>query len=449
MKKLALILAMALFVITNANAFDVKILANNKEANSREITKRDLSIMQNWVRNHEMEEEVLKEQSLKALGLTMTEEERIDTSCELGIINRLAQDAKSLGVIKEDQQVITLLTYLRSNDLIDDILYRMLKSAAFVNIEIESKLNRRVSSPRERVRGRMPDVNMDEFYAPVKTWPDDVTNCSLDTYFRMTNQLTWKSARDRDAQMQRLNYEAYRRKVIDQQTYNKLEVFRSQDVLGWQIYFKRYADVVYNAKDKLTKTPEPKGENTFSETYVSRKERITRRGRLYMTYDSTQVMMLAQLIEKTAKRMDARHVSLHFQYTDDPKGEGEVYIFSPMEQYRAAIKLLKKEMAEMMRSDAFKYSGMEFEDLIAAAYETGYIKSEELNYLLKFEDFWDPKTPRWKTYANFAFSLAGTATFYLPPPWNIVGAIGLVLSQSKLIKDDKLPDSDDNWNVII
>ena len=450
MKLIVMLLATALLLITEAKSFDVKILANNKEANSREISKRDLSILQKWTRNHRLQGEELRRSAQKALELTMTEEERIDTSCELGIITRLTNDAKTTGAIVNDSEIVTFLGYLRTENIIDDILYRLLRNAAFLDKSLDSNLRRRATQPAAaRTTSKPSDISLTELYAPFKTWPDDITNCSMDTYFRMTNKLTWKTSKDRDAQVERLNYQAYREKLIDLETFNKLETFRTNNVLSWPVYFKRYADIINNAKDKLTKTPEIKTENDFSETYVSRKEKITRRGRLYMTYDSTQVMMLAQLIEKTAKRMDSRHVSLHFQYTDDPKGEGEVYIFSPMEQYRAAIKMLKKEMAEMIRSDAFRYSGLEFEDLIAAAYETGYIKSEELDYLLKFEDFWDPKTPRWKTYANFAFSLAGTATFYLPPPWNVIGAIGLVLSQSKFIKDEKLPDSDDNWNVII
>lgn len=59
-----------------------------------------------------------------------------------------------------------------------------------------------------------------------------------------------------------------------------------------------------------------------------------------------------------------------------------------------------------MRSQSFAGTGIEFNDIISAAFETGMINSEELDYVVKFEDFWNPKTPKWKAYANFAFSLA-------------------------------------------
>lgn len=447
MKKFVLLLATALFLITNASAVDISILANNKEFSSKELSKQDLSNLARWIKRHRLQGPELKLHATRVLQLTIDDEARIDTSCELGIISNFSQYAKKEGIIDSEDEIVTLLNYLRNEQLIDDVLLRLLKNSSLVNQTIAENLNDRgAQRPFNLNTAQTAKVDLKQLYAPVKKWPDDKTNCSLDTYFRMTTTLNWKNVKERDALLERLNYMALKDGVIDQATYNKLDTFREMEVLSWPVYFKRYADVINNAKDKLTKTPEVKSTHSFSETYVSRRDKITRRTRLYMTYDSTQVMMLAQLIEKTAKRMDAKQVSLHFRYNDE--GE-EVYIFSPMEQYRAAIKMLRKEMGELMRSDAFQNTGLEYDDLIAAAYETGFIKSEELEYVLKFEDFWNPQTPRWKSYANFAFSLAGTATFYLPPPWNIVGAIALVLSQSKIMNRDQDPDEDDNWNVII
>ncbi len=449
MKKLALLIATAIMVITNVHAFDVKLLANNKETYSREITKKDLSSLALWKKQHRLQAAELKASSIKALSETFNEMERIDTNCELGLVARLQADAIKYGVISNSSEILDFIIYLRSSDIIDDILFKMMMDSTKINQDFVSDASLRPRRPFNVLTRQNANVDLVKLYAPFKTWPDDIKKCTLDTYFSLSHELTWKSGKDRDGQLQKLNYLAYNNEVIDLATYNKLEVLRERQVLEWNIYFKRYADVINNAKDKLTKNPELQAKNDFTVEYVSRKEKLTNRGNLYRTYNSTQIMMLAQIIEKTAKRMDSRQVSLNWQYTDDPNGEIEVYIFSPMEQYRAAIKMLRKDMAEVMRSDAFKNSGLQYEHLISAAYEAGFIKSKELDYVLKFEDFWNPKTPKWKTYANFAFSLAGTAAFYLPPPWNIIGAIGLVLTQSKLVKGDQNPDEDDNWNVIL
>ena len=449
MKKIVMLLFLVFIFMTQADASNIKFLLNNKEENSREITKKDNSNLVQWLKEYNLSEVEIREKAIQVLNFTIQEEMKIDTSCELGISSRFRNEAERIGLIFRNEDLFHIFVILRNSDIIDDILYKILKDSTTVNIAIAKNLTN--PAPRKVSNLNSPQtstVKTEEFYAPVKNWPNDISNCSIDTYYRMTTKLTWKNTKERDALISKLNYIALKNKTISLETYNKLEIFRTYSVLNWPIYFKRYADVIHNAKDKLTTNPEIKSTNSFSETYISRKEKITKRDRLYMTYNSTQIMMLAQLIEKTAKRMDAKEVSLHFQYAG-PNNETEIYIFSPMEQYRAAIKMLRKEMAELMRSDAFRHTGLQYEDLISAAYETGFIKSEELDYLLKFEDFWNPKTPKWKTYANFSFSLAGTATFYLPPPWNIVGAVGLIFTQSKILNKDKDPDVDDNWNVII
>lgn len=449
MKKIVFLLITAIMFVTNAKAFDVRLLASNKEVNSRELTKKDLLDLQKWIKNHTLKGDELRGNALKALDQTIQEEVRIDTSCELGIVTRFANHAKELQLITESDELSSVLVYLRNEHLIDDILYKILKKSVVVNIEIAKRIGDRRPTRPATTRSPLPKVDLNDLYAPFKSWPDDTTNCSIDTYYRMMTKLTWNTTKERDLLVQRLNYKAVQDGVIDMPTYNMLETFRNLAVLEWPIYFKRYADMINNAKDRLTLVPEERSTYSMPVISYSRKVKVTRRERLYTNFNSTQVMMMAQLIEKTAKRMDAKEVSLHFRYTDGPNSETEIYIFSPMEQYRAAIKMLKKEMAELMRSDAFRHSGLEYDDLIAAAYETGFVKSEELEHVLKFEDFWNPNVPRWKTYAGYAFSIAGTATFYLPPPWNIAGAVALILTQSKIMNKDKEPDADDNWNVII
>lgn len=448
MKKFVMLLAVFL-LFSKVYAFDIKILANNKEFNSREITGRDISAMEAWVSTHHLSHEELKLRSQKALEIVMLEEFKVDTSCDIGIARNFLNTSKGLGIIDSENELEHIFILLRTNQFIDDILFNILKNANRVNHQMNLSIhNRPPRRPGNLNNDQTSKVDLEKFYAPVKNWPDDKNKCSIDTYLKMTFDLNWKNVKERDNLISKLNYLALKDEVIDLKTYNRLETLRKMDVLGWPVYFKRYADVINNAKDKLTQSPEAIPANKFSQTYISRKEKITRRDRLYITYDSTQVMIMAQLMEKTSRRMDAIEASLHFRYAGD-NGETEIYILSPMEQYRAAIKMLRKELAELMRSDTFKNTGLQYEDLVSAAYETGYIKSEELDYILKFEDFWNPKTPKWKTYANFAYSLAGTATFYLPPPWNIIGAVGLVLSQSKILKKDQDPDEDDNWNVII
>lgn len=449
MKKFIIVIGWALMLIADADAFDVKLLANNKEAFSRELSKEAIQQATQWSSKHHLKNEDLRLRAVKALATTFNEMEKIDTTCELGLIKQLQSDARKNDVIAHEDDIHSLIGYLRQQDLIDDVLYKLMRDSAELKADFIEKADERPARPFNVYTRQNAGVDIEKMYAPLKNWPDDVRNCTLHTYFDVVNTIKFKNAKDRDGQMSKLNYIAYVNGVIDLDKYNRLMSLQERGVYDWPVYFRRYADIINNAKDKLTKNPEAKATHNFTVEYVSKRDKLTQRGNLYRTYNSTQVMMLAQIIEKTAKRMDARNVSINWQYTDDPNGEREIYVLSPMEQYRAAIKMLRKDMAEVMRSDAFRGTGLEYDHLIAAAFEAGFIKSHELDQVLKFEDFWNPKTPKWKAYANFAFSLAGTATFYLPPPWNIIGAIGLVLTQTKLVNGDQAPDADENWNVII
>ncbi|HLT22816.1 MAG TPA: hypothetical protein VKZ84_05215, partial [Bacteriovoracaceae bacterium] len=275
-----------------------------------------------------------------------------------------------------------------------------------------------------------------------------VDSCTIQTYLRHINQLNLSNSKSRNKDLKKLNWLGYQQGILSLENYNRLEILREAYITNWPITTARYIDIIKNAKDKKAIVREEASTDDFNMTYVLRKENITRRGKLYAAYNSTQIFLLSQIIERTAKRMDAKYVELSFQYTDDPEGEGEIYVLSPMEQYRVSINMLKKEIAELVRSETFRGTPLEYADIIAASYETGLLKSEDIEQVLKFEDFWNPKVSRWQAYRNYAFSLAGTATYYLPPPWNILGAVGLIMTQMKLT-DKPEADPDDNWNSII
>jgi hypothetical protein len=447
MKKFVLLIAIALFLLVDANAFDISLLQNNKESFSRQLTIAEFSQAQLWEKNHDLGPD-LQRRALKSLAETMTEMERIDTNCELGLVARLQLDAMKNKVILTKGEVLDLIGWLRANNFIDDIFYKLIKDATFVAFDFTNNAHQKPQRPFNVYTRQTNEVDLEKYFAPFKNWPDDIKKCTIDKYYEMVAGLKWKNERERDALIARLNFIGFEQGLIDLDKYNRLEALRMRDVLSWPVYFRRYADVINNTKDKLTKKPEVRSTNTFSQDYVSRRESITQRTRLFRSYNSTQILMLAQIIEKTARRIDAKKATLNWQYGDD-LGEEEIYVLSPMEQYRTSIRFLRKDMAEIMRSEAFRTTELQYEHLVAAAFEAGYIKSQELEMILKFEDFWNPRTPRWKTYANFAFSLAGSATFYLPAPFNIIGAIGLVLTQAKVVEGEQRPDPMDNPNVIL
>ena len=115
MKKFALLIATAIMVITNVHAFDVKLLANNKETFSRLVTKQNLADLAVWKRHHRLRDGELKAASLKTLSLTFNEMERIDTNCELGLVTRLESDAVANGVIASKAETVKSMIRIYSS----------------------------------------------------------------------------------------------------------------------------------------------------------------------------------------------------------------------------------------------------------------------------------------------------------------------------------------------
>lgn len=445
-----LAVASAVFA-TNVLAFDVNLFANNKEAVSRLLQEKHERAIENWLSSPAFRTQAL-ERSRNTLSSALKTFQKRKTYCDIGFSRLLKDRAKYDSLISNEDDFYGYVSYLRKANLIDDIFFMNIMLSEKLDQSIQNSIHERkpLVGPINRKNERTEDLDLEKLYADFKQWPDEVSNCSLGRFFNIALNLTWKDKKDRDRLLQKTNYLAFERKIISLETFNKLEVIRKQKALDWPVYTKGYIDIVTNAKDKLAPRGKPELDpSMYSTKYVTRRERLTQRGRLYKIYDSTQIVILSEIIRKTAKRMDAHYVGINFQYDDSPDSETETYVLSPMERYRLAIKMLRKDMGEVMRSDLFQNTTIEYEDLVTAAYETGLIKSQELELILKFEDFWNPKEPKWKIYSNFAFSTLGTAAFYLPAPWNIVGAIALVVTETQLENRQKKPDADDNWNVVI
>lgn len=442
-------LAVLFFIsFTKAFAFDVTLLRNNKESFSRLITKKDRAAVSSWERNHRLGAELRAEAGAMfrdvMKGLAESE-----SQCDLGLPASLIQKGMEAGIIQDASELRKLLVLLRDANEMDDILMSVILTAEETRKDIAAATRWVKPKTPRGLRPAPAGLDLKKYFGYVTSWPDEVNHCSIGRYFRMSEMLTYKNRQERDTIMWRLAHIGVRDGHIDVATFHRLEALRLNQVMNWDHYAYGYLDMVKNAKDKMVTVREETATNTFSENYVSRKEKLTQRGKLYKVFSPTQVMIMSTVIEKLSRRMDARRVELSFQYGEDAEGEREIYVLSPMEQYRVSINMMKKEMGELMRGDLFKGTGISYEDIIASAYETGLIKSEELDHILKFEEFWNPRGPsRFRTYANFAMSIAGTATVYLPPPWNLIGAVALMVTQSATMQRTK-PDPDDNWNVII
>jgi hypothetical protein len=449
MKSIISLILMAGLFSTNALAFDIKVLANNKETTSRIVSRLDHISAQNWAAN-QGNREILKSRSKEVLRRSVSEIIKRPMVCDLGFSDLFISQAIGEGLIDGAYEVKNLVYFMRIENIIDDLFAE--------NIITSYNLSRKINRNDNLIITHLPpihvairefkDLNLEKIYQEFAVYPDETNTCSLGAFFRVISNVKAKNKIELNLKIKKLNYLAYQKSIISNESYKRLETLRKNNVWNWPVYLNKYFEIAKNAKDLLSISGPVDDPAPFSTAYANRKAKLTQRERLYKNYNSTQIIILTEIIQKTAKRMEAGYAAINIHY-NTPDEEIETYVLSPMEKYRMALKMLRKDMGEVMRGDNFSGISIEYEDLIAAAYETGYLKAEELELVLKFEEFWNPKSPKWKVYANFAFSLAGSASFFLPPPWNIVGAIGLVVTQSQIIRSNKKANVDDNWNSII
>ncbi len=180
----------------------------------------------------------------------------------------------------------------------------------------------------------------------------------------------------------------------------------------------------------------------FASEYIKRRKKLTRRKSLYYKYNATQIVMLAQVLEKASMRMgidptvetSTPEITTNYVMRRDGSQTqfSETYELSPSEQFEFARKRLRMDLMDLSSSKTFAGVKITYEDVIMAALETGYISHHDIEYVIKYDDLWNPEISPWKKFKDYTLSFAGTAAFYLPPPWNVIGAVGLVFVNTKL-----------------
>lgn len=131
-----------------------------------------------------------------------------------------------------------------------------------------------------------------------------------------------------------------------------------------------------------------------------------------------------------------------------PNGERSNYVetieLDPQSQYNLARRLLRKDMTELQMMDIFVSKKITHEDIVMAALETGYVSLEEIEFVIQYDDLWNPEKTKFEKISGFIFTVAGYSTFFLPPPWNITASIALGVIEGLVEAKNKKGSENDN-----
>lgn len=219
--------------------------------------------------------------------------------------------------------------------------------------------------------------------------------------------------------------------------------------------------IILQAKNQmipLKRTYKPiklEDEDKFASERMKRFSKLTRRKLLYRKYDETQIIILAQIMQKASRRMGVDldtesgtpYISQEFSVLQ-PNGERRTYVekfdLDPQSQFNLARRLLRKDMLEAQMMDTFNGLKITYEDLVMAAFETGYITIEDISLVVRYDDLWNPETSKFERVSGFVFKIAGYTTFFLPPPWNIIGTIAIGVVEGIVEKKNSTGVENDN-----
>ncbi len=340
---------------------------------------------------------------------------------------------------------------LRVNNFIDDILYESVRDITvdlFAMRDLEN-LNR-TEKGISKVKAKLLEVNdINEHYENFRKFPDENSVCVYQEFIHLKNIIFSKDNKlSQDTNdFKYLNGHALYNKVIDDNTFRKLEYLRTQSTITKrELWLQDYFKIIFNAKNKMI--PEKKlyvyrdfdKENKFSTEKASRKERLTRRKLLYLKYDETQIIQLATVLQNASRRMgsdpdtrsSAPAIIQSFEVTLQ-NGKRETYVekheLDPQSQYVYARRMLRKDVLNLQMMDSFNKLKITYEDVVMAALETGYINFEDIEFVITYDDLWNPTKSRQQKMFGFLFDVAGYGSFVLPPPWNIAAAIALGVTE--------------------
>lgn len=381
-------------------------------------------------------------------------------ACDIGLARILDTNFSEHGYKRS--YYAELFKALRVHNKIDDIFFDILNRSMNIYLKLKQvergSLVFKVNDPF--IFRKIVEINdVTQSYRDFTSWPDDLNVCSLGEYGNLRSGLKsrkgnqWFSTRD----MTNLNSAAYLEHVIDFGMFNKYEVLNHSDALSYPIYLGGYLDKLVEAKNIMQYAPGAslaEVNNIYASQYQGRVEKITRRKNLYYKYNPTQIVMLAKVMEKASMRMgvdptvETSSPKIVTNYVIKRNGTtqsfSEIYTLSPSEQYDFARKRLRMDIIELEGTKTFSGVKIDYEDIIVAALETGYINHHDLAYVVKYDDLWNPEVSRWKKFQDFLWSFGSTGALFLPAPWNVVGAVGLVFIQTKISKGQSGHENHEN-----
>lgn len=332
--------------------------------------------------------------------------------------------------INHESDVKMAILGLRMDDSIDDISANILIEAIDIKNLIPNPIAKNDLTSDEE------DQALEIFHSKSK----DIANKSLcieDVYRSLVAKLSSDSSKF-IKNLKHINKLALDNNVINENDFQTLEKLRVKKVYEWQLSLSEYGQSLESISRKF---PLRTKETAELITDVKFRGKRSLRQSLYEKYDSTQIILLANIVRDLKKRLESNDITININYVNQ---ESEVINLSPMEKFRFILKLLRKELATLNNGTLLGGRPASYMDIITASYEVGYISSNEIMALVSLQEIWNPTRTTKDKVMYWTKTFGGIASVFLPPPFGFVAVMAIMLIDQQLADAPVNRDSDFN-----
>ncbi len=435
---------------THASTFyksekDLDLLKNDKEVISRIISKKEK-------KNIIIDTELVSKYKDAFFQATRKLIERNKTKCELNLISLFKENLESYSLDNSKLSIDNYLKQLRISNFIDDIY---LDTSLNLNDDYHAL---KLLNPNKKIKLRglnnkyarevLQSNKTTELYQNFTDAEEDI-QCLYSRFsiLKFTVKIPKNKKINNKERLKALkvtNLDALKKKLITKTTFQSIEYLRKKSfITKRKLRLRDYYDIIFGAKNKM-KTRNSNynvedinlEEDEFSTNKLRWYKKLTQRTKLYQKYDVTQIILMAQVLQKASWRMgvdpdvtaNAPVITQSF-VINNADGTKENYVekieLDTQSQYNLARKRMRKDIHDLQMMSTFIEKKIFYEEVVMAAFETGYVTIEDINYVVRYDDLWNPSKTKFERITGYIFRFTGLSLFFVPPPFNVAATIGL------------------------
>ncbi len=396
-------LVLGLWFVATLSAANAHPLLNDREATSYVLGSRTERELDNLGATKDAFEPVYKEvlEGLKG------------EACAFTLNNAWTAKMVEFPQFRNDRELF--IKALRQSGLIDDMVLRLMLQAHYVQKDINTKLSDELQMPTGEVPVDMrPMKEFSQKRARGKCLHETVREL-LSAYRQGDKNFTPKMLRAK------INV-ALKQKYLTARAHEEIVEALFDDMPSWNVSL---ADYVQKRNFLRTQFPLPDAtERSEFVTDRAGKEKVSHRQKLYLTYTPIQITLMGDVIKKLKERLESPRIEILVYDLDEEVRE--TLTLDPMERFRFAIRILRKEMKLLSTNTYFAGRRPSYTDLMTSAYERGLVTAMELDEVAKLEEIWNPTKTFWEKASTWVRMFGSVLAVVIPPPYGFIPSLAIV-----------------------